>query len=195
MRVRCAWCKCDVDCNTARSPNDCVVSHGICETCAYLFEHFEPVRIGELLDRLTGSVLLVDPDGRVVSGNTAAARLVRKERDSLCGLLGGEVIECVHSREPGGCGRTEHCTGCTIRGTVRHTRETGESRRRVEAYQHVFSPAGVQHLRVWITTERLHDCVLLRIDAMEPLAPPPMPARSRPSPRPHKTAANPRAGR
>lgn len=182
MRVSCAWCKCDVDCNTARVPNDRVVSHGICEACARLFEQYEPVRIGKLLDRLAGSVLLVDADGRVVSGNTSAARLVRKDRDSLCGMLGGEVIECVHSREPGGCGQTVHCTGCTIRDTVRHTRETGEPRRRVEAYQHVFSPAGVQHLRVVITTERVHDCVLLRIDALEPLPAPPTSGRSAAAP-------------
>jgi len=148
---------------------NCPVSHGICDDCADVVENFEPVRVGKLLDRFAGPVMLIDPEGRVIAGNKTASQLFDKKPADLCGRLGGEVTECIHSREEGGCGKTEHCTGCTIRGTVRHTQETGESRWGVEAYQHVFTSAGVQRMRVLITTERWRDRVLLRIDSMEPV--------------------------
>lgn len=151
---------------------DCPVSHGICDDCADVVENFEPVALAKLLDRFAGPVMLIDPEGRVIAGNSTAGRILDKGPASLCGRLGGEVIECVHSREVGGCGKTEHCTGCTIRGTVRHTQETGESRWGVEAYQHIFASGGVQRVRVLITTERWRGRVLLRIDAIQPAKPP-----------------------
>jgi PAS domain-containing protein len=168
VKVVCAWCKRVIGERSDPSLADRLVSHGICDTCARLVEEYEPVRLGALLDRFEGPVLLIDAEGRVIAGNANASRVLDKAPANLCGRLGGEVIECVHSLEDGGCGKTVHCTGCTIRGTVRHTLETGESRWGVEAYQHVFTPTGVERMRVLITTERWCGRVLLRIDALTP---------------------------
>ena len=39
----------------------------------------------------------------------------------------GAIVECQHSKKPGGCGRAVHCTGCVLRSTVTQTNDTGEA--------------------------------------------------------------------
>jgi hypothetical protein len=81
--------------------------------------------------------------------------------------MGGDVFECAYARLPGGCGRTAHCSGCTIRQTVMDTVRTGQGHLRAPAYLNRATPDGVQRIPLTISTERVGDFVLLRIDAVE----------------------------
>lgn len=164
MHAICAWCKQSLPCE-ARQERAGAASHGICERCAELFEEFDQQHLASFLDGLNQPVLCVDDDGRVFHGNQRAALELGKERQQLRGRLGGEVIECVHSREPGGCGKTLSCAACVVRGSIRHTFETGRPVTDAEAWQDVFTEEGVrrQHLRV--STEKRGDFVLLAFAA------------------------------
>lgn len=164
MRAVCAWCKQDIGHIASPPAMTGRVSHGICEHCAELLEQFEQRRLGAFLDDLVHPVLCVDGNVRVVYGNRAAASALGKEPHSLRGQLGGDVIECVHAREPGGCGRTASCSACVIRGSVKRTHDTGRPVLAAEAWQEVFTDSGVrrQHLRV--STEKSGPFVLLHID-------------------------------
>jgi hypothetical protein len=101
---------------------------------------------------------------RVCTGNKHARRMFGGGISRLDGRRGGEVIECVHAREPGGCGGTLHCKSCTIRRTVLDTFATGRSFVRVPAYPDVQTESGVKTLNVWISTEKVGTFVLLQIE-------------------------------
>jgi hypothetical protein len=106
--------------------------------CPSCYEHFKRQftgqTLGEYLDRFDLPVLAVDEEGRILASNQKMAeRLGRSNRD-IFGLLGGEAMECARALLPGGCGKTLHCDVCTIRMTVKATRETGEPQVEVPAY-------------------------------------------------------------
>jgi hypothetical protein len=102
---------------------------------------------------------------RVISANRPALLALKKGHSDIEDRLGGEVIECEHSHLPGGCGKTVHCTGCQIRGSVNQTLATGEPLLRVRAYQHIRTSSGVRTFEFFISTEKLaHGTILLRID-------------------------------
>lgn len=163
MQAVCAWCKQDLGRGDGKEST--AVSHGICARCAELLERFDQVQLGSFLDRIAHPVLCVDGDVRVLFGNRAAATALGQPAASMRGRLGGEVVQCVHASEPGGCGHTPSCTACVIRGSVGRTHATGTPVRGAEAWQDVFAAGGGvtrQHLRV--STEKSGRFVLLHID-------------------------------
>jgi PAS domain-containing protein len=70
----------------------------------------------------------VEALGRLLGANQSAADMLGKSREELVGLLGGEAMECVYARLPGGCGGTVHCQTCMIRRTVSETHADGHPR-------------------------------------------------------------------
>jgi hypothetical protein len=116
----------------------------------------------EFLDELKAPVLVVGDNVRVIAANAAARKMLSKEQLEICGDLGGEVIGCVHAREPGGCGQTVHCQSCTIRASVTQTLQTGEPLRKT-AYADIGSLSGDRRIRFLIETEKVNDFVRLTI--------------------------------
>jgi hypothetical protein len=161
----CAWCKASLREGT---DDHGPVSHGICKSCLVAME-YQPQPLAAFLESLSAPVMAVNHDGRVVGGNDRLLGMVGKGRSAALDRLGGEVISCVYSGLPGGCGETVHCLGCSIRNTVNETRETGESRTRVPAYAYVRTPdGGMVKLDLRISTESVGNLVLLRVDEAEP---------------------------
>ena len=164
MKRVCAWCGSPLDPESERS-GDKIISHGICEKCLELVlskESSKPML--EYLDGLPAPVLVIDADGTVVTANEKASAALGKDRQAIEGILGGDAIECVHAREPGGCGETTHCRTCAIRLTVTDTHETGRSHDHVPAYQDIVTPEGIRRTRFLISTQKTGDIVLLRVD-------------------------------
>jgi len=118
----------------------------------------------EFLDRLGVPVLLVESEPRVLTGNKPARDLLGKGLGEIEGRRGGEVIECVHANTPGGCGQDVHCKSCTIRNTVLETFETGKSFLHVKAFPDIQFGENVKTMSLEISTEKVADVVLLRID-------------------------------
>jgi hypothetical protein len=161
MRTICAWCNKRTN---DEPPEGTLISHGICARCVE-YALSSRVAIRDFLNRIDAPVLAVDGEGKACSANDLALGVLGKTFPQVEGRLGGEVIECRNAYEPEKCGHTIHCTGCQIRGSVNHTRATGEPLASISAFQHILTPAGVRTYEYYISTEKLPDgIVLLRID-------------------------------
>jgi len=164
----CAWCRSSLDGN--EPPAGANISHGICPECCDLVfgNDAERYSLQKLLERLDVPVLAVNGERVVLAANQRLLSMVGRTAEELGTLRGGDVMNCTYARLPEGCGHTVHCDGCTIRNTVLDPYRTGVAYERVEAYQDLETGAGVQRMRVLVTTEKVGDTVLVRIDGMEP---------------------------
>ena len=73
-----------------------------------------------LFDAMPMPVFLVDKDVSILKDNSAAAQLLRQEKETVLHRRGGDVLRCVHAREtPQGCGRSLACIDCVVRNSVR----------------------------------------------------------------------------
>jgi hypothetical protein len=84
-----------------------------------------------LLDAMPLMVFVVDHDVRILDLNRTAEEALGDDRSRFTNLRGGEVLQCVHSRDvPDGCGKGPHCNTCAIRNSVRGSSQGKEIRRR-----------------------------------------------------------------
>jgi len=164
MQHICAWCQADLGEIESATHNDTDISHGICPSCANRIraEMGEPLQ--EFLDRLDAPVLLLESGARVVTANKCARDMLGKELSEIQAHRGGEVIECMYANMPGGCGEQLHCKSCTIRNTVLETYETGKSFLHVKAFPDIQVGRDTKTMSLEISTEKVADMVLLRID-------------------------------
>lgn len=176
FRRVCAWCSEELGGDASGAEDDCPVTHGVCLACAQrmLTDLAEPLR--DFLDRLGVPVLLIDSSPEVRAANTLASEILGKDVSEIEGHRPGEVIECLHAHEPGGCGHQVHCKSCTIRKAILDTHETGKSLIRIRAYPDIQSPAeGAKRMSVEISTEKVGDVVLLRVHEVDETTPEPRP--------------------
>jgi hypothetical protein len=147
------------------------ISHGLCSICLPTFLSGMGQPFTDFLDTLPGAVFVVDSESRVVGANTRGLQQVSRDLAAIEGRLAGEAFECRYAKLPGGCGRTLHCKSCTIRRTVTKTAETGESCFRVPAFIDLADISKDMTIRFLISTEKVNDAVLLRIDDAQPSVP------------------------
>lgn len=166
MKRICAWCKKELGekLYPGEKSGEEPISHGICPDCVRKNFRHEAIGMGDFLDQFPHPVLLVDEDVRVLAMNKAGLKALNKKEEEVRGLLGGELIDCDHARKPGGCGRTLHCKSCAIRMTVTDTYQTGNSHIRVPAYPDLHHITQENRIRFLISTEKVGETVLLRID-------------------------------
>lgn len=164
MKNICAWCKTELKTD---NPNpDQGISHGMCSACAKrMFSSFS-VPLTDFLDRLDVPILLFEPEPRVRTANKKARELLQKDLGQIEGRRGGEVIDCTYSASPQGCGSHLHCVSCTIRNTVLETFATGRAFYRVPAYPDIQMIDEVKTFSMLISTEKVGDFVMLRIDEL-----------------------------
>ena len=167
MKRVCAWCRKELGRADSQASSEDIITHGICEICRDNLLFQMGVELGVFLDSLKLPVVVVNRGGTIVTGNDQAKALLRKGLPEIEGFKGGEVFECAYARLPDGCGNTMHCSGCTIRRTVMETHSTGRSCLRVPAMLYRNTPEDPEKIKLLISTERLADLVLLRIDEME----------------------------
>jgi len=168
MKVICAWCNKEIGVSPDQDEAlDYEVTHGICQSCKEYYLSNRSLTLDQLLNRLEAPVLMVNPAGEVVLANDQALQLLGKEQDQVSGFRGGEVMECAYARLPGGCGTTIHCKACTIRINVMKTFTTGKSLRRVPAYLNRENGGAIQKVELLISTEKVDEVVLLRIDEVK----------------------------
>jgi hypothetical protein len=111
------------------------VSHSICTTCSDNFrKEWHGLSLGEYLDRFEFPVLVPTETCRIFAANQAMADMIGRPDREVQGLLGGEGVACIYSRLEKGCGNEVHCRTCTVRNSVLHTLETGETLHRVMCY-------------------------------------------------------------
>jgi len=163
----CAWCGEKMGLTERRATYRFPVTHGMCGTCSHLLATYRDVNLDQLINRLEQPVLVVDElTSLVVTANEPAAAAFGKPLGAFAGERGGSVTECVNAYEPGGCGEAEHCTGCTIRHLVMETASSGRGEDRAIAYQHRVGPDGIRKQHYLISTEKLEDLILLRMELL-----------------------------
>jgi hypothetical protein len=159
----CAWCKKELDDGEDFAARG-LITHGICSVCALELTSSGRRTPTQLLALVREPVILVDSEGVVRGANSAAEELFGKTTQAIADTLGGDVFECEYAARPGGCGKTVHCETCTIRNSVLETLRTGRGCSKVPAYQSIRRPSGPEVVRFLISTEKVGDRILLRID-------------------------------
>jgi hypothetical protein len=171
MKQVCIFCGCYLGSVEATPGDPMPISHGLCSICLPTFLSSMGQPLTDFLDTLPGPIFVVDAECRVVGANTLGLQQVSKELTAIEGRLAGNAFECRNAKLPGGCGRTLHCKTCTIRRCVTKTAETGESCLRVPAFIDLADISKDMTVRFLISTEKVNDVVLLRIDDARPSVP------------------------
>lgn len=165
MKIICAWCEKEIGNKLDQAEaSNFEISHGICGSCKDYFFSDQARTLDQFLNQLDAPVLMVNPQGEVVLANNQALQFLGKDLASVQGFMGGDVMECVYAKLPEGCGDTQHCVACTIRDNVMATFKTGKSLRRVPAFLNRLKRHSVHQIRFLVSTERVDEVVLLRID-------------------------------
>ena len=163
----CAWCKAELPTANGEPAHD--ITRCFCPACREYFSTPQTAKsLQQFLDELAVPVLVMDDDVRVLGFNECARALLGPRLEGCPGQYGGDVLECAYARLPGGCGNTEHCKACAIRNTVTSTQTTGVGQVNVPAYQDILTPGGIREVRFLISTEKVGNFILLRIDEIHP---------------------------
>jgi PAS domain-containing protein len=162
MKVICAWCLKDMGFveESVHSDTECL-SHGICSDCKDNIVFQQGVSLQRYIDSLAIPILVVDSNVMITAVNLAACKTLGKKSVEIVQRMGGDVFECERARLPEGCGKTIHCSGCTIRRTVVQCFTSGEPQIKVSAY---VNPDGPISLKLSITAIKVGASVLLRIE-------------------------------
>jgi hypothetical protein len=166
MKKICAWCTKELETMQDPSTRDLTgkISHGICYDCANKLYKDIGVKLGSFLERIVAPVVIVSETGKIKTANKLAQEFLNKGLTDIEGNYGGVVFECAYSKLPEGCGKTIHCSGCTIRNTVMDTFNSGKGQINVPASLNVGDTENPQKIDLLISTEKANDVVLLRID-------------------------------
>jgi hypothetical protein len=109
----------------------------------------------DILEALPIPTFVVDADVHIIHANRAAIEFLHKYPGEILFRRGGEVLGCINSTlSPGGCGRSEQCKSCVIRGSVGESIRGGQVDRRKHILEHV-EPDGTAHIHLLVTTSPL----------------------------------------
>ncbi|HEY3377801.1 MAG TPA: hypothetical protein VGL77_09945, partial [Armatimonadota bacterium] len=126
------------------------------------------ISLKEFIDLIRFPIVVVDDDAFIQTANAAASVFTGRALPDIAPKRGGDVFQCAYAQLPGGCGKTKHCSGCAIRRSVLQTFETGIACRNVPAQ--LMPSDKKQAIDLLITTERVGNTVLLRIDEVNGIA-------------------------
>ena len=163
MKYVCSWCKADLG-EIKTDIRDAAITHGICNKCVDALLSRNSKSLHEFLDSLSVPVIMIESGVIVRTGNKHARALLGKQLSEIVDHRPGDIIECVYSKTPGGCGSDVHCKSCAIRKTVTETFATGKSFTDVPSYSDIKALSKVKPVCFMIYTEKVGDFVLLRID-------------------------------
>lgn len=168
MTRLCRWCNARLSTEEGARQSGRRIAESLCAACSEHFVFQMGVPFQTFIDSLPAPIFVLDGDAVVRGANTLGHRLLGKKRpDQAETGLAGDVFECAYARLPEGCGKTIHCSGCAIRRSVYQTFETGESLINVPATLRYGDPSDPQPVAMRISTEKMGDVVLLRIDRMD----------------------------
>jgi len=132
MNKICAWCNKGLGMvgETSNTGTVATISHGICHECSNKIHHKTGIDLNKFIDFLDAPVAIVTETGIIKTANKNAQNLFKKNLSEIEGYAGSNVFECAYSTFSDGCGKTLHCSGCTIKKTVIDTFQSGNSYRK-----------------------------------------------------------------
>lgn len=164
MKTVCSWCSKVIGTDSLEPISDSIITHGICNECVLKILWPNNHVLLDYFDGLDAPVVVINSLGIVSSANRSARGLLQKELPDIEGFQCGDVFECVNSRLPEGCGKTLYCDGCTVRNTIMDTMQSGKSHLKIPAGLSLGTVENVHEVQLLISTEKVMDVVLLRID-------------------------------
>ena len=167
MKRICAWCNTELKAKEEyASQGD--ISHGICSPCAIRITAIRPRSAKKLLNILHEPVFVIGSDAVVKAANKRGLEMLvtmlGKKTGDVENVLGGDAFECTYAAREGGCGQTIHCTTCALRNIIMDTLASGKGHKNVPAFQNINTAEGRRLVKFYISTERIGDSILLRID-------------------------------
>lgn len=175
MHRICAWCHRDLTRIDFAEQDVASTSHGICVDCAEQLALDDRMTLAEFLDTLDAPVVVVDEAHETAFSNTRAKTLYpaaestippassNEPRHPLSTLPPPVVHDCIASSELGGCKRTLHCAGCTIRRAVMKTYMTGEETNDVPACLTKDNPDSPEEASLWVSTSLVEKVVVVQV--------------------------------
>jgi hypothetical protein len=168
MKKVCSWCGKELKHSKVDQSDHNLLSHGICDDCKFHILAQGGVKLREYLNHVGVPVFIVDKDNRILASNKQAVETFKKKLPKVDDVLCGVVFECDHARLPEGCGKTVHCSGCTVRICIAKTIETGEVFTRVPAYLDCTQEC-TNKVHFLISTEKFGDAVIMRVEDVSSL--------------------------
>jgi PAS domain-containing protein len=157
--------------SASRKTGGDAISRGICGDCWTQLWTDRLKSSQEIVEQLAAPVLLLDDTLRIKAANSRAQNILGRPLAAISNFLPGDAMECVNARQPGGCGQSLHCQACGLRRALETTLATGVGVEKSPAYQDVYQEDGsiLRHF-YYISTEKMEDFILLRIDEVRTLA-------------------------
>ncbi len=165
MKQICTLCKAnEVDKPEQSSVRN--ITGGVCSSCNLRFNtSSSAATLKALADAIDAPVLVMQPDPRqVYTANRKALELFKKELDRVEKQRGGQVFDCVHAFTEAGCGKDVNCQPCKIKNAIVDTLSTGRPYKGVSALLDIRKNTGTSAYTVQISTEKIGDMALIRID-------------------------------
>jgi len=163
MKKICAWCGKSLQPASEEAGTFFAVSHGVCEECVQTFFLEKSYALRPFLDSINEPVIVVEKNHRVRCANVHAEALLGRQIKSEQMVKFGDIVECENAHLPGGCGRTVHCSGCTIRFCIAETARNGKKHQRVPATIKSDNRENPD-ISFFVSTEKTQDYIVLRLE-------------------------------
>ena len=93
--------------------------------------------------------------------------MFRKALPEVENHRGGQVSDCLHSFSAAGCGLDANCEHCAIKGAIVDTFTTGMPHEAVTARLPVVKAGASEYRALQVSTEKIGDLALVRIERYE----------------------------
>jgi len=146
------------------------ITNNVCRSCERRFHTTSSAAaLKALVDAIDAPVLVMQAEPRLVyTANRKALELFNKGLDQVEQHRGGQVFDCVHAFTKAGCGKDEHCQPCKIKNAIVDTLSTGRPYNNVSTELDIRKSAGTSAFTVQISTEKIGDMALVRMDRCGP---------------------------
>jgi hypothetical protein len=162
--------RCGSELNQAAIPQKAMqlITNGLCSVCtSEVFKQSGGSTLKKFLNAIDSPILLMQGNPRqVVTANQKACALFEKDLSKIEQHRGGQVFDCIHSFTEEGCGKDINCNNCKIKNAVVETFSTGASFKGVSTVLEI-KKNEIIAFDMQVTTERVGDYALLRIDRFE----------------------------
>jgi len=159
MTLECALCGIPIVPNSVRRN----ITSAICDSC--ILQVSGTSIYSALLEAIDAPILLMEGNPRqVITANQKALTLFDKKSEEVENHRGGQVFNCVHSFTEAGCGKDANCENCKIKNSIVDTFTSSTSHSSISTELLIMKAADTRSYVLQISTEKLGDLALVRVE-------------------------------
>ena len=164
MTASCTLCGRSVLPNAKTSRRN--ITAGICDSCISQVSGTSDCSM--LLEAIDAPILLMQGNPRqVITANRRALALFEKMPHEVESHRGGQIFDCVHSFTEAGCGKDANCENCKIKNAIVDTFTSANPHLGVSTELAIKKANGARAYLLQVSTEKLGDLALVRIERYE----------------------------